>query len=105
MKRLFRQQKSEKQTLAAAPDAKDGKGTRVAPSSLALPASVGVSARASSHSIPDFGFVSVQNSRGASGAIAELSNHFDILLADWNSNGEEDTVPRQNQLMRRPCSD
>ncbi|KAK3898407.1 Alpha/Beta hydrolase protein [Staphylotrichum tortipilum] len=65
-------------------------------SSPAVAASAGILARASSNIIPNFGFMSVQNSTGASAAIAELSKHIDILLTDWSSS--DDFGARRRQL-------
>jgi len=118
MKHFFRGRKSEKKAavapapapvLAPTPTPAPAAAVTVerrsllASSTPVLAASVGVSARASSHSVPDFGFTSIQNSTGASAAVAELSEHLDILLSDWNSSDDFGARRRQlgNKLQKR----
>ena len=111
MKRFFRGRKGDNEAPAAAPAPAPAPAANLAPaatpagptatskgkpiiaSSPALATSAGVSAQASSYMIPDFGFMSIKNSTGASAAIAELSKHIDILLTDWSSSGKEILCP------------
>ncbi len=95
MKRLFGGRKEEKKDAAPTPTGAAlappaaSKGKPMLASSPAIATSAGILARASSNLIPNFGFMSAQNSTGASAAIAELSEHIDILLTDWSSSGKE----------------